>query len=239
MWSRESHTVEAVRVTQVTMWPSSGAGTESCQNVGFRSEPRDELDIINHKKRGTCTLNRQVTFLPPYGSNLYGGRHYLSRVWQVRGCTFQPGQHSIYISKANPPSIQSRLNNIGELQSLRLSSYNPHTTLIQHSYNTLRYSPIANMRTHNLLFGIIAALFTVAHGSGYTAPAYTLKANNQSMLLGYQLYGSQIYNASAVCKDITVASHGVWNSVETWMVQRKPVPFSRPTLSRMNDRLTD
>jgi hypothetical protein len=95
------------------------------------------------------------------------------------------------------------------------------------------------MRTHNLLFGIIAALFTVAHGSGYTAPAYTLKANNQSMLLGYQLYGSQIYNASAVCKDITVASHGVWNSVETWMVQRKPVPFSRPTLSRMNDRLTD
>jgi hypothetical protein len=78
------------------------------------------------------------------------------------------------------------------------------------------------MRTHNLLIGVIATFFTFAHGSGYTAPAYTLKANNQSMLLGYQLYGSQIYNASAVCKDITVASHGIWNQVETWMVQRKP-----------------
>ena len=95
------------------------------------------------------------------------------------------------------------------------------------------------MRTHSLLIGIIATFFTFAHGSGYTAPAYTLKANNQSMLLGYQLYGSQIYNASAVCKDITVASHDIWNSVETWMVQRKPVSISRPTLSRMHDRLTD
>jgi hypothetical protein len=79
------------------------------------------------------------------------------------------------------------------------------------------------MRIHNLLFGIIATLFTFAHGSGYTQPAYTLMANNQSMLLGYQLYGSQIYNASAVCKDIGIASHGMWMQVETWMVQRKPL----------------
>jgi hypothetical protein len=83
------------------------------------------------------------------------------------------------------------------------------------------------MRTHNLLIGIIATFFTFAHGSGYTAPAYTLKANNQSMLLGYQLYGSHIYNASAVCRDITVASHGIWNQVETWMVQRKLLPLCR------------
>jgi hypothetical protein len=81
------------------------------------------------------------------------------------------------------------------------------------------------MHIHNLLFGIVATLFTFAHGSGYTQPAYTLMANNQSMLLGYQLYGSQIYNASAVCKDIGVASHGLWMQVETWMVQRKPLLF--------------
>jgi len=76
------------------------------------------------------------------------------------------------------------------------------------------------MRAPNLIFGIIAALSALAHGSGYTAPAYTLKANNQSLLLGYQLYGSHIYNASAVCKDVDVASHGIWD-LSTWMVQRK------------------
>lgn len=81
------------------------------------------------------------------------------------------------------------------------------------------------MRIPNFVLGIMAALFNFAHGSGYTAPAYTLSANNQSLLLGYQLYGSQIYNASLVCKDIGSASHGIWNHVSTWMVQRKPLLF--------------
>lgn len=78
------------------------------------------------------------------------------------------------------------------------------------------------MRIHNLVFGTIATLFTFAHGSGYTAPAYTLASNNQSLLFGYQLYGSHIYNASAVCKDVNVASHGIWD-LSTWMIQRKPL----------------
>jgi hypothetical protein len=81
------------------------------------------------------------------------------------------------------------------------------------------------MRIHNLVFGIIATLVTFAHGSGYTEPAYTLKENNQSLLLGYQLYGSNMYNASAVCKDVGVASHGVWSQVSTWMIQRKASSF--------------
>jgi hypothetical protein len=84
MWSRGSYTVEEVQLTQATVLPTSGAGTRTCQFVDFRREPRDELGTIHHKKGGTCTLNRQVTFLPLYGSSLHRGRHYLGRVWQAR-----------------------------------------------------------------------------------------------------------------------------------------------------------
>jgi hypothetical protein len=82
------------------------------------------------------------------------------------------------------------------------------------------------MRTPNILIGILATLFTFAHGSGYTAPSFLLMYNNQSSLFGYQLYGSHIYNTSAVCDDITVASHRLWN-LDTSRVRRKlPIFFA-------------
>ncbi|GAB7324380.1 hypothetical protein MBLNU13_g08323t2 [Cladosporium sp. NU13] len=77
------------------------------------------------------------------------------------------------------------------------------------------------MLCFTLILSTITALATLVNGSGYTAPEWSLTNQNQSALFGYQLVGSRLYNTSEVCKNVSVASHGVWNGhVNPTYVQR-------------------
>lgn len=78
------------------------------------------------------------------------------------------------------------------------------------------------MLCFTLILSTITALATLVNGSGYTAPEWSLTNQNQSALFGYQLVGSRLYNTSEVCKNVSVASHGVWNGhVNPTYVQRE------------------
>lgn len=78
------------------------------------------------------------------------------------------------------------------------------------------------MQCSTLVLSIIAALGTLVSGSGYTAPEWSLVNQNQSSLIGYQLVGSTFFNTSQVCKNVSIASHGVWNGhVDTTYVERR------------------
>lgn len=77
------------------------------------------------------------------------------------------------------------------------------------------------MQYFTLILSTITALTALVYGSGYTEPAWSLVNQNQSALFGYQLVGSRLYNTSEVCKNISIASHGIWNGqVDTTYVQR-------------------
>lgn len=78
------------------------------------------------------------------------------------------------------------------------------------------------MQCFTLILSTITALTTLVHGSGYTAPEWSMVSQNQSALFGYQLVGSRLFNTSDVCKNVSIASHGVWNGhVDTTYVQRR------------------
>ena len=71
------------------------------------------------------------------------------------------------------------------------------------------------------IFATITALSTLVSASGYTDPAWSMTTHNASALFGYQLVGSRLFNTSDVCKNVSIASHGVWNGhVDTTYVQR-------------------
>ena len=82
------------------------------------------------------------------------------------------------------------------------------------------------MQCFALILSTITALTTLVYGSGYTEPAWTLANQNQSALFGYQLVGSRLFNTSDVCKNVSIASHGLWNGqVDTTYVQRGLPPM--------------
>jgi hypothetical protein len=55
-------------------------------------------------------------------------------------------------------------------------------------------------------------LATLVSASGYTDPAWSMTTHNASALFGYQLLGSNMFNTSDVCNNISIASHGLWNA---------------------------
>ena len=78
------------------------------------------------------------------------------------------------------------------------------------------------MQCLTIILSTITALATLVASSGYTAPEWTLVNQNQSALFGYQLAGSRLFNTSDVCRNVSIASHGVWNGhVNPTYVQRE------------------
>ena len=78
------------------------------------------------------------------------------------------------------------------------------------------------MQCLTIILSTITALATLVASSGYTAPEWTLVNQNQSALFGYQLVGSRLFNTSDVCRNVSIASHGVWNGhVNPTYVQRE------------------
>jgi hypothetical protein len=83
---------------------------------------------------------------------------------------------------------------------------------------------IASIKMHFLapIFATITALSTLVSASGYTDPAWSMTTHNASALFGYQLLGSNMFNTSAVCNNISIASHGLWNAaIDDTYIERK------------------
>jgi hypothetical protein len=75
-----------------------------------------------------------------------------------------------------------------------------------------RNSP-TSIKMHFLapILATFTTLTTLVSASGFTDPVWSMVTRNQSALFGYQLLGSQFFNTSAVCNNISIASHGLWN----------------------------
>jgi hypothetical protein len=91
-----------------------------------------------------------------------------------------------------------------------------------------RNSP-TSIKMHFLapILATFTTLTTLVSASGFTDPAWSMVTRNQSALFGYQLLGSQFFNTSAVCNNISIASHGLWNGQidDTYVERMAPCVF--------------